>query len=133
MAPIHHPEELIVLDDRDLDHVLAPWFIGIARGLTAVIHNQKIINRKVDSIMADFTAANAALDALGVDDTSIVAELQKLSAEVASGTADQTAVDALTARATQIHADLQAALAAAEPPPVAAPADASAAPDTTGV
>lgn len=133
MAPIHHPEELIVLDDRDLDHVLAPWFIGIARGLTAVIHNQKIINRKVDSIMADFTAANAALDALGADDTSIVAELQKLSAEVASGTADQTAVDALTARATQIHADLQAALAAAEPPPVAAPADASTAPDTTGV
>lgn len=88
--------------------------------------------------MADFTAANAALDALGADDTSIVAELQKLSAAVASGTADQTAVDALAARATQIHADLQAALAAAEPPPppvtpAAAPADASTAPDTTGV
>jgi len=122
--------------------VLAPWFVGLARGLTAVINNQRSqrqslaqLHRKVDSIMADFTAANAALDALGADDTSIVAELQKLSAAVASGTADQTAVDALTARATQIHADLQAALAAAEPPPppAAAPADASTAPDTTGV
>jgi hypothetical protein len=74
------------------------------------------VNGKLDKIMADLTALTAAVDALVSEDASVVAELQRLSALVASGgSVSQADLDALTARVQGVTGDIQTAIDA-DPP-----------------
>jgi hypothetical protein len=133
----HHPEELIVLQDRDLDHALAPWFIGLAKGLTAVINNQKIINRKVDMLMSDQEQLDADVQALNAGLDAVEAELAALKAQPPAAALDFSGLDNAVAR---VRSDAPNATPPDTTAPVSteesAPADAtdvSTAPDTTGV
>lgn len=71
------------------------------------------LHRKVDKLMADLTALNAALDDLAGEEASVVTELQRLSALIASGgSVSQSDIDALTARVTSVSQGLKDAVAA---------------------
>jgi t-SNARE complex subunit (syntaxin) len=71
---------------------------------------------RLETIMADLTALTTAVDQLVTEDASVVAELQRLSALVASGgTVSQADLDALTAKVQGVNTDITNAIAA-DPP-----------------
>lgn len=83
------------------------------------------IERKLDTIMADLTALNAAVMALSDAEHAAAAELSKLADEVAgltAGAVTQDQIDSIAASVTNVASQLQADVAGAEPAPPAPPA-----------
>lgn len=83
------------------------------------------IERKLDSIMADLSALNAAVMALSDAEHAAAAELSKLADEVASltaGAVTQDQIDSIAASVTNVASQLQADVAGAESAPPAPPA-----------
>jgi hypothetical protein len=99
-----------------------------------VSYRDKIIKR-LDRIMANLDALNAAVAALVDDDTSVKAALDDLSAKLAVGqSVSQSDIDAITAKLTGVDGDLKAAVAADDgtstPTPTPAPAAPAAPPES---
>ena len=78
---------------------------------------ERLILDKLEKIMGDLTALNAAITQLTTDVGTLITD--------ASGTSDQAAIDAATSNVTALDAQVQAALAADAPPAAAAPAPAA--------
>jgi len=90
-----------------------PWLSPIKRALNAQ-------TRRLNKIMADLSALEAAVAVLVTDETAAAAELQSLVNEVATLTAgeiSQERVDAITQSVSNVATALGAATADAQAPP----------------
>lgn len=85
------------------------------------VHNHsysRSINRKLDIIMTDLSALQAAATKTSTDIAAAVVALNDLAGKVSVGTALQSDVDAITATLTGSTDALDAAVAADAPPKV---------------
>lgn len=81
--------------------------------LRTVLESLYSLHRKVDHLMADLTALNAAMDELASEEGSVVTELQRLSAIIAEGgSVSQADIDAVTAKVQSVSQGLKDAVAA---------------------
>ncbi len=94
-----------------------------------VLRSLRALHRKVDKIMADITALEAAVEEMAVAEVAAAAELGELVTEIATLTAgeiSQEQIDTLTEKASGIATALNSATDAAEAataPPAEPPAE----------
>lgn len=74
------------------------------------------INRKLDKIMADLSALQAAATQISMDVQGAITALDDLAAKVGAGSATQADVDAITATLSSASDNLDAAVATDDPP-----------------
>lgn len=117
---------------RNIDAVIIEFETGFPeeyRHHTNVERALYELNRKVNAIMADFNALDAAVTAVQNDDHAAAAELAALAEQVKTLTAgspvDQETIDNITTSLTNATQSLASATTAVEPAPAVTPADAS--------
>lgn len=112
-----HNDERHGVEEGELEVWLLETSLWIADSLLA-------LHRKVDNLMTDLTALQAAVDALVGAESAAAEEMVALKDEIAqltAGTITQDQIDSITTKVTGVATALSAATAGAEEPPAGEP------------